>query len=133
MRCITNDSKRITAWASKHLDGMQWGASQCFGYELDGELIGAVIFTEYSGNDMHVTVVTTNPIWWTRRNIRTMYDYVWNQCGCVRLSALCKESNTKSQKLLRGLGFQQEGRLRKYFNPEDGIVFGQLRSECRWI
>jgi RimJ/RimL family protein N-acetyltransferase len=112
---------------------MQWGASQCFGYELDGELIGAVIFTEYSGNDMQVTVVTTNPIWWTRRNIRAMYDYVWNKCGCVRLSALCKESNAKSQKLLRGLGFQEEGRLRKYFNPEDGIVFGQLRSECRWI
>ena len=45
---------------------------------------------------------------------------------CVRLGALYKVSNTKSQKLLRGLGFQEEGRLRKFFNPEDGIVFGQL-------
>lgn len=82
---------------------------------------------------MHCHVASTNPIWWTNRNLKRMYDYVFNKCGVARLSVLVRESNHKSLKLVRGLGFQEEGRLRKYFNPEDGIVLGQLRSECRWI
>ena len=31
-----------------------------------------------------------------------------------------------------GLGFRQEGVLRQFHKPEDG-VYGILQSECKWI
>lgn len=131
---ITDDKHRVAEWAKPKIEeGMHWENFQAFGFERDGDLVGAVIFTEYTGNDIHVSVVTTNPCWWHRRYIRTLYEYVFDQCGCIRISALVKEDNAKSIKLLRGLGFQEEGRLRHYFNPQDGLVFGQLRSECKWL
>lgn len=131
---ITDDKHRVAKWAEPKIEeGMHWENFQAFGFERDGDLVGAVIFTEYTGNDIHVSVVTTNPCWWHRRYIRTLYEYVFDQCGCIRISALVKEDNAKSIKLLRGLGFQEEGRLRRYFNPQDGLVFGQLRSECKWL
>jgi len=133
VKVITDDTNRVTSWASPHLEDMQWPDAFAFGYELDGELVGAVIFTEKSDHDIHVSVVCTNPIWWHRRYIKVLFNYAFEHCGCTRISALAKESNTKSRKLLEGLGFQKEGVLRQYHKPEDGIVYGILQSECKWI
>lgn len=131
---ITDDKHRVAKWAKPKLEGnVQWANFQAFGFERHGDLVGAVVFTEYTGNDIHVSVVTTDPCWWHRRYIKLLYEYVFDQCGCIRISALVNESNRKSIKLLRGLGSKEEGRLRSYFNPKDGIVFGQLRSECKWL
>lgn len=129
---ITDDPKRVVAWAEGIL-GIQWKNPQAFGYELDGELIGAIVFTEYSGNDIHVSGVSTNPVWWQRRYIRSMYEYVFDECGCKRLSALTRPSNKEANALCIGLGFKKEGILRQYFYPEDGVIYGQLRDEVKWL
>ena len=133
VKVITDDTNRVTSWASPHLEGMQWPDAFAFGYELDGDLVGAVIFTERSDHDIHVSVVCTNPVWWHRRYIKVLFNYAFEHCGCTRISALAKESNAKSRKLLEGLGFQKEGVLRQYHKPEDGIVYGILQSESKWI
>ncbi len=134
IRIIIHDKHRVAEWAKPKLDGdITWRNFQAFGFELDGDLIGAVVFTEYTGNDIHASVASTNPRWWHRRYIKMLYEYAFEQCGCSRISALVNETNAKSIKLVQGLGFQEEGRLRRYFNPQDGIVFGQLRSECKWL
>jgi len=133
LKVITDDTYRVTSWASKHLDDLEWYDAFAFGYEFDGEIVGAVIFTEPSKNDIHVSVVCTNPVWWHRRHIKVLFNYAFETCGCTRISALVKASNTKSRKLLKGLGFQQEGVIRQYHKPEDGIVYGILQSECKWI
>ena len=57
LKVITDDTARVTSWASPHLEGMQWPNAFAFGYELDDELVGAVIFTEQTENDIHVSVV----------------------------------------------------------------------------
>jgi RimJ/RimL family protein N-acetyltransferase len=134
VKVITDEPKRVTEWASKYLENQpSLDSTQAFGFELKGKLIGAVVFTDYSKNDIHVSVVSKNPILWQRRYLKVMYDYVWNQCGCLRISAMASEVNHKSRKLLEKLGFKEEGRLRNFHGEHDGIVYGQLRSECKWI
>lgn len=134
IKLILHDKNRVSEWAKEQIGGgIGWKNFQAFGFELDKEIVGAVIFSEYTGNDIHASVASTNPCWWHRRYLRMLYEYAFEQCGCARISALVNENNAKSLKLVRGLGFQEEGRLRRYFNPQDGIVFGQLRSECKWL
>tara|TARA_B100000242_G_scaffold267029_1_gene216273 strand:- start:696 stop:869 length:174 start_codon:yes stop_codon:yes gene_type:complete len=49
------------------------------------------------------------------------------------MSALAKESNKKSRRLLEALGFKEEGRLRNYHGSEDGVVYGILKEESeKW-
>tara|TARA_B100000073_G_scaffold346911_1_gene359571 strand:- start:1873 stop:2283 length:411 start_codon:yes stop_codon:yes gene_type:complete len=134
VKVIIDEPKRVTKWASEHLENhprLLW--TQAFGFEFEGKLVGAVVFTDYSKNDIHVSVASTNPIWWQRRFLRAMYEYVWNQCGCLRISAMASEVNRKSRKLLERLGFKEEGRLRNFHGEHDAVVYGQLRSECKWI
>ena len=134
IRVIVDEPERISKWAMPQLEGQgNLRETQAFGYELNGEIVGAVIFQDHSQYDMHVTVVSTNSIWWQRRYIKAMYQYVFKQCKCLRLSAMANETNTKSIKLLKALGFKEEGRLRQFYKDSNAIIFGQLRSECKWI
>ena len=97
IKVIIDEPERISKWAEPQIEGgIYLRGTQAFGYELDGELVGAVIFQDYSEHDMHVSVVSTNSIWWQRRYIKAMYQYVFNQCKCLRLSAMANETNTKS-------------------------------------
>ena len=112
---ITDENKRVANWASKFLDGATWQNPQCFGFQEDGKLIGAVIFTNYSKNDIQVQAVSTNPRWWQRRFITHLFDYVWDTCGCNRVSSIVRESNRKSRKLNKSMGFKEEGRARQFF------------------
>jgi hypothetical protein len=36
-------------------------------------------------------------------------------------------------KMNKQLGFTQEGRLRQLYPPHDAILWGMLRSECKWL
>ena len=133
IKVITHDNERISKWASKHLEGITWNSPQCFGFELNDKLIGAVIFSEWTKNDIHVSVVSTNARMWQKRILRILFHYTWVTCGCIRMSALAKESNKKSRRLLEALGFKEEGRLRKYHGNEDGVVYGILKEDSeRW-
>ena len=74
VKVITDEPKRVTEWASKYLeDQPSLDSTQAFGFELKGKLIGAVVFTDYSKNDIHVSVVSKNSVWWQRRFLRVMY------------------------------------------------------------
>jgi RimJ/RimL family protein N-acetyltransferase len=39
----------------------------------------------------------------------------------------------QSIKLAEKLGFQKEGTLRQMFPPDDAVLLGMLRSECKWL
>jgi len=45
----------------------------------------------------------------------------------------CNEANDKAMKMNRQLGFTQEGRLRHLHGADDGILWGMLKDECKWI
>jgi RimJ/RimL family protein N-acetyltransferase len=139
IKVITNENKRVASWAEKHMEDAGWHNPQCFGFEKDGELVGAIIFTDWSKNDIHVHVASTDKSWWQRRYLSLLFDYTWGTCGCVRVSSVARVSNEKAQKLNRTMGFKEEGRVRSYFpkedgTSEDGILFGLLKDEDtpRW-
>jgi len=46
---------------------------------------------------------------------------------------LCAEDNAKAMKMNKQLGFTKEGRLRGLFDKSDGILWGMLKNECKFI
>lgn len=98
------------------------------GIERDGEVIAGCLFNHFEGADIHATVAGRG---WTRAFLRAIGNYVFDQLGCERITAVtrCDEVARIAQRL----GGQVEGRMRSHFGAgHDGIVLGILRDEWRY-
>jgi RimJ/RimL family protein N-acetyltransferase len=91
------------------------------------ETIGAIVFNNYDGQDVHFTCMLSAPIGMT--DARFVARYAFRQLGCRRVSAVTSESNIAARRALVQLGFKWEGRLREHFPDADGLVYGLLKSE----
>lgn len=65
--------------------------------------------------------------------LRVIFDAAFVQWNCKRLSAIARPSNAKSLAALRGLGFDFEAPLARWFGDEDGWMFRLFPENCRWI
>lgn len=102
----------------------------------DSALVGGVTFSNYTGGEIWGSIWIDDPLVWTRTNLRIMFEYPFDLCGVRRISAIVKGDNSASLRVIKKMGFQQEGVSRQFFGegPEnDGILFGMLRQECKWI
>ncbi len=120
------------------MDGPPEKDYEAIGVLKNGNLIGGVIYSHYfelapGEHDIRLTA-SGEPGWLTKASLRAIFDYPFNQIHCIRVSALCAKANTTSRDLVERLGFVAEGKIRASFGSgRDGILYGILRHECRWI
>lgn len=100
----------------------------CMGLERNGEVVAGVVFNCFEKPDIHVTVAGSG---WTRGFIREVGRYVFDQLGCLRMTALTEQPQVVG--FAKRLGGQVEGVLRWHFGPErDATIIGILRNEWIW-
>lgn len=98
------------------------------GLELDGELMGGIIFSTYEGCDIRATVAGSG---WTRAFLKAAGAYVFGQLECQRCTFVTEQPMVID--LVERMGGQVEGRLRNHFGyGRDGILLGVLKEEYRW-
>lgn len=96
----------------------------------DGKLAGGILYYDYFGNSINLSVVCDTPRCVNKTIFKAMLGYPFRQLGCKRVTALIKKKNKRSRKLAEGLGFKLEGVIRKH--TEDGkdmCVYGLLDTE----
>lgn len=98
-------------------------------------LIAGVVYSMYLGHDIHMSIAADNPMWARPGVIGELLAYPFLQLGCVRATAITARGNTKARKLLEGVGFQLEGRLRHgYDGRQHAMIYGILATDAaRWI
>lgn len=97
-----------------------------------GEPVAACILNcmnEYG--DIEITLVGKGKF--TRAFWGVVIAYVWGVLGCKRVTMRMRESNLPAIKLAHHWGARPEGRLRKYYGTEDGLIFGLLKEESRHV
>ena len=100
-------------------------------YDTDGGVVGAFAFTNYTRDNVELTVATTERL--TLRVVRFMVYLAFVDLGCRRITARTRASNTRAIRAIEKSGAKREGVAREYFNGEDAILFGLLRNEQRLI
>lgn len=96
-------------------------------------LLGGLIYHGLQDGSVWWTIYTADKRWCTRRVLKVAFGLAFEALGCHRINIIVSKSNVKSLKLVKGLGFVQEGILRKYRGSgEDCYIFGMLKSECKW-
>lgn len=100
----------------------------------DNKLIGGIVYTHWTGNDIQLSIATISPRWATRRTLGAIFGYVFDRCGCKRCTVLVGHCNEKSRDLVYRLGFRLEGLLRESSEGDGDLeVWGLVKSECKWI
>jgi RimJ/RimL family protein N-acetyltransferase len=105
--------------------------------DKEGNLLGGFVFYDITrtpnGGNVMLAAAGSGP-WLTRLNLRTWFEYPFNQLECHRITCIIAKSNTISRKIVERLGFVMEGCIRGSRDPgKDSILYGMLRDECKWI
>ncbi len=97
----------------------------------DGQLTGGVLFNNQSEADIELSIVAPKRL--TRGLCRVIAQYAFETAGCMRMTVRTRASSLQVRQVIEKVGFRQEGVLRCYFlDGEDAILFGMMKSECRW-
>jgi RimJ/RimL family protein N-acetyltransferase len=124
----------IARWVGEQLGIDDFGECATFAVLDDRQLIAGIVFNNYRGHDIEVTMTSISPRWCTRSIMRTVFSYPFHQIGCKRITASVEDTNQPVRAFLCHLGFRQEGVMRQaYRTGRDAVIFGMLRDECRWL
>lgn len=135
MTPIVGHDAEIAHWVGQRLDNPDWGEwYTAIGLGDQGKIIAGVIYHNYRPpTNMEISIATDTPRWATRGNLRMFFHYPFEQLGVTRLTAITGRKNAKVRRFNERLGFVKEGVLRQAYVDDDAVIYGLLRSECRWL
>ena len=104
----------------------------------DGELKGAAVFNNYhvlhKGSWCEVSVAIDDVECVSRRTLRQIFEYPFEQLCVSRLQAVTAVTNQRCRSFIERLGFKLEGVGRRAHDGEqDAAVYSMLPAECRWL
>lgn len=126
----------VVGWVSARIRDSSYSAeAQGIGLAENGTLVCGVVYSQYSGTDLQMSIAAETPRWCTRGNLRAFFHYPFVQLGCVRVTAITAKANKRTRKLLEGLGFTLEGVHPKAMpdGVQTALSYGMLREKCRWL
>lgn len=105
------------------------------GHVRKDAFVGAAVFDTFSDGDCLVHLVSDGSKRWMTRDFATVaMAYPFLQCDFPRITCMVSENNEASLRYTAKFGWSLEGYLRGAgTNGEGLLVFGMLRSECRWL
>lgn len=127
----------VANWVQVRLPEIRngFGACTAIGVTLDGAVIAGVVYHEYRGHMMQLSIAADSQKWATRKTLRHLLGYPFLQCHVARITACVAKGNKRSRSLVERLGFKLEGTIRRGFDGQkDLLVYGMLREEAnKWI
>jgi len=138
IRLVFENQDGLQQWAEDRLPEAKgaggFGRCASIGMDLDGALIGVVVFHNYRKCDIEMSIATENPRWIQRGVLRALFHYPFVQLGCARVTAVCSVDSNRAIKLMSGIGFKQEGAHPKArIDGATSVSYGLLKEDCRWI
>lgn len=96
-------------------------------------IYGAVIYDGFTPFDCNLHIAIADRRCVTRRTIRAVFAYPFEQLGLSRVTAQVGAKNERSQRFVADLGFVCEGVKVNGLGDEDELIYGMTRERCRWL
>lgn len=120
----------MAAWAGRRLGCTfvppfeAWGVT-----DTQGQIIGAVVFNDYTEKNVEVSVVGKG---WKRNTLTALGKHCFEHLGCNRVSITTRSKNTLVRILAERLGGTLEGIKRKFYDDDDAVIYGILKEDYRY-
>jgi RimJ/RimL family protein N-acetyltransferase len=128
----------VAQWVSEripHMRGAPFGPNAALAVLSDsGAMLGGVVYHNYleQYRSLEMSAAAASKRWLAPEVLRAIFRYPFAQLNCRRVTMITSTRNTEARKLLKGLGFHQEGQIRCAFsNSEDAAIYGLLAREWR--
>lgn len=105
------------------------------GLEKDGNLIAGVIFKNKNASSIMMHVASDGSRhWMTPAYMAACFGYAFNQEKVNLIIGLVRADNYEAQRFDEHLGFKRLGQLPQACSDgTDIIIYGMLKSECRYL
>jgi RimJ/RimL family protein N-acetyltransferase len=124
---IVSDN-RVLKFVSETLNVSLVPPFTAIGVEINGEIVGGVIFNMFEESDVHVTVAGRG---WSSAFLAEVGHYVFTVLKKERMTAITEQPRVV--RIAEKLGGQVEGCLRNHFGKgRDGFIIGILKDEYRF-
>jgi RimJ/RimL family protein N-acetyltransferase len=133
---VWNQPERVMRWVAERTDEQDgYKLFTAIGLEVDGELVAGTVYNMRAGSNILAHVASDGSRHWlTAPYLAACFRYPFLQLGCSRITGLVRADNVDAQRFDEHLGFKREGQLRAACTDgTDLIVYGMLKSECRFI
>lgn len=133
-RLILDDPERVGVFVAERIARRSpWFKAQAIGVEQNGQLVGGVVFENFTGRSIEIHVAGTGKRWMTRRFIWAVFYYAFKQLGAEFLYGYVDSSNLDAQRLDEHLGFKRVAVLEGAANHGDLIVYQMKAEDCRFL
>jgi hypothetical protein len=100
----------------------------------DGEIVGGVVFTNYTGESISIHMAGWSKHWINRDLLYVAFDYPFVQLGVKRLFGMVPENNALAIEMNLKLGFNIVTRVEGVYPGDTAcIVMRMDRENCRFL
>lgn len=132
-KIVVND-ERIARFVAEVVGSDDFTAHGTIGVERLGELIAGIVYDNFNGANICMHVGARPGVnWVSRKLLRLVFGYPFEQLGCRRVTGLVPETNLRSRRFCEHLGFDLETRIRGGHPDGDVLVYSMFRENCRWL
>ena len=120
---VFNDKERVGGWVADRVGQMSsWGDFYAMGAEVKGKLSAGVVLNNFTPCSATVHLAISKPTKLLSELLDHAFIYAFETCGLRRLTGLVEANNAKSLKIIKHLGFVEEGAMRQAGSDGQDII-----------
>jgi RimJ/RimL family protein N-acetyltransferase len=99
----------------------------------EGQLLGGVLFTDYTGTSAQMHVAGFHQNWLNRELIYVTFDFAFVKLRMKKLIGLVPEANERAFIFDTRIGFKQEAKIEDVFPEGAALILTLSRDECKYL
>jgi L-amino acid N-acyltransferase YncA len=120
---VFDNKKRVGDWVANRVgQTTSWGDFYAMGAEKKGELAAGVVLNNFTPCSATVHLAVSTPTKSLSELLDHAFLYAFTTCGLRRLTGLVESNNEKSLKIIKHLGFYEEGVMREAGTDGQDII-----------
>jgi len=127
---VSNES--VGHWVAEKLGSGYFAArSNAIGLMKDNKLIAGVIYENWNRRSIMCHIAVEGRL--TRLYVGAIFNYAFNVCNVEKIIVPVESHNLKSIKLIKNMGFTEEGRIKDSQPNGDIILYTMVKGDCRFL
>lgn len=131
---ILGHDKLVARWVANELGVGEWLHDvAAIGVMKDEVPVAGVVYYAYRWPAIEMACASTDARWLNKTFLGVFFGYPFVTLGCKRIVSLVDDDNFHARKFNEKLGFVQECTLTDAHPNGDAVMYGMLKSHCRWL